>query len=220
MVFISYSQASSMDTWPKLSFQSPVSSHSDLESAPAPARQPKKRGRKPANGRDEPLDHVEAERQRRERLNQKFYALRSAVPNVSRMDKASLLADAATYIITLQTQIKSLDSEKSELESQLILIRNNRNGSRETEIGFGELELEVRLIGEEEAMVRVQSGKWGHPVAKLMRAFMELNLEVRSAGMSTVGDVVIQQATVGIMMRVYTAEQLKTALFNRLSCLV
>jgi transcription factor MYC2 len=46
---------------------------------------PRKRGRKPANNREEPLNHVEAERQRREKLNQKFYALRAVVPNVSKV---------------------------------------------------------------------------------------------------------------------------------------
>ncbi|XP_039060375.1 transcription factor MYC2-like [Hibiscus syriacus] len=45
-----------------------------------PEKRPRKRGRKPANGREEPLNHVEAERQRREKLNQRFYALRAVVP--------------------------------------------------------------------------------------------------------------------------------------------
>lgn len=46
---------------------------------------PRKRGRKPANDREEPLSHVQAERQRREKLNQRFYALRAVVPNVSKV---------------------------------------------------------------------------------------------------------------------------------------
>lgn len=52
---------------------------------------PRKRGRKPANDREEPLSHVQAERQRREKLNQRFYALRAVVPNVSKVRTLQLL---------------------------------------------------------------------------------------------------------------------------------
>ncbi|KAL6502894.1 hypothetical protein OROHE_024062 [Orobanche hederae] len=77
-------------------------------------RKPRKRGRKPANGREEPLNHVEAERQRREKLNQRFYALRAVVPNISKMDKASLLGDAIAYITDLQTKIRVLEADREE----------------------------------------------------------------------------------------------------------
>ena len=56
-----------------------------------------------------PMNHVEAERQRREKLNQRFYTLRSAVPNVSKMDKASLLLDAVDYINELKAKINHLE---------------------------------------------------------------------------------------------------------------
>lgn len=55
---------------------------------------PRKRGRKPANDREEPLNHVQAERQRREKLNQRFYALRSVVPNVSKVPSNSFFHHA------------------------------------------------------------------------------------------------------------------------------
>lgn len=56
-----------------------------IESLSVGQKLPRKRGRKPANDREGPLDHVQAERQRREKLNQRFYALRSVVPNVSKV---------------------------------------------------------------------------------------------------------------------------------------
>ncbi|KVH97346.1 Myc-type, basic helix-loop-helix (bHLH) domain-containing protein [Cynara cardunculus var. scolymus] len=70
----------------------------------------KKKGKK-TGGRYPPVNHVEAERQRREKLNQRFYALRSVVPNVSRMDKASLLADAVCYINELKGKVEYLESQ-------------------------------------------------------------------------------------------------------------
>ncbi|OWM78074.1 hypothetical protein CDL15_Pgr018643 [Punica granatum] len=76
-------------------------------------RAPKKRGRKPGMGRETPMNHVEAERQRREKLNHRFYALRAVVPNVSRMDKASLLSDAVSYINELKSKISDLESQLS-----------------------------------------------------------------------------------------------------------
>ena len=56
------------------------------ENVVEPPKLPRKRGRKPANDREEPLNHVQAERQRREKLNKRFYALRAVVPNVSKVN--------------------------------------------------------------------------------------------------------------------------------------
>lgn len=57
------------------------------------------------------MNHVEAERQRREKLNHRFYALRSVVPQVTRMDKASLLSDAVAYINELKAKVDKLESK-------------------------------------------------------------------------------------------------------------
>ncbi|KAL3624392.1 hypothetical protein CASFOL_031060 [Castilleja foliolosa] len=95
--------------------QSGESEHSDVEVSCAEANddRPRKRGRKPANGRAGPQNHVEAERQRREKLNQRFYALRAVVPNISKMDKASLLGDAIAYITELQKKLNDMESEEA-----------------------------------------------------------------------------------------------------------
>ncbi|XVE73695.1 hypothetical protein DITRI_Ditri11bG0139600 [Diplodiscus trichospermus] len=105
----------------------PLSAESEQSDVEAPCkeekltaadeRRPRKRGRKPANGREEPLNHVEAERQRREKLNQRFYALRAVVPNISKMDKASLLGDAIAYINELQAKLKVMEAEREKFGS-------------------------------------------------------------------------------------------------------
>ncbi|GMI71759.1 JASMONATE INSENSITIVE 1 [Hibiscus trionum] len=193
-----------------------------------PEKRPRKRGRKPANGREEPLNHVEAERQRREKLNQKFYALRAVVPNVSKMDKASLLGDAISYINELRMKLQNADSEKEELQKQLDETKKEL-ASKEprptappplpdpdlsTSNKSIELDIDVKIIGSD-AMIRTQCNKKNHPAARLMTALKELDLDVHHASVSVVNDLMIQQATVKMGSRFYTPEQLRKALSSK-----
>lgn len=222
------------------------SEHSDLEASvrevdssrvvPEPEKRPRKRGRKPANGREEPLNHVEAERQRREKLNQRFYALRAVVPNVSKMDKASLLGDAISYINELKAKLQDFEVEKEGLVSQVEGLKKELGGSqpqsqqqlapsyleKETKAVLGvkqqlvDLEIDVKIIGWE-AMIRVNSNKKNHPAARLMAALMELELDVTHASVSVVNDLMIQQATVKMCNRYYSQEQLRMLLASKVS---
>ncbi|CAI0472869.1 unnamed protein product [Linum tenue] len=210
------------------------SDHSDIEASfvrevdssrvVEPEKKPRKRGRKPANGREEPLNHVEAERQRREKLNQRFYALRAVVPNVSKMDKASLLGDAISYIKELRLKLQSTESEKDELQKQVESLRDQRpppdnqdlksSNSSSTNSSQIEMEIEVKIIGWD-AMIRIQCSKRNHPAARLMAALKELDLDVHHASVSVVNELMIQQATVKMGSRFYTQEQLRLALSNK-----
>jgi transcription factor MYC2 len=150
----------------------------------------KKRGRKPLTGTTQtPINHVEAERQRREKLNHRFYALRAVVPNVSRMDKASLLSDAVDYINELKAKIKDLESEKKR-ESKKVKIETMDNQSTVTTSTVVDqkrhcnsviaLEIDVKIIGND-AMIRVQSENVNHPGARLMSVFKDLEFQVHHA---------------------------------------
>lgn len=221
------------------------SDHSDLEASVAkeadssrvlePEKRPRKRGRKPANGREEPLNHVEAERQRREKLNQRFYALRAVVPNVSKMDKASLLGDAISYINELKSKLQGLESSKGELEKQLDTAKKELevasstktktqppsknppppvDKEAKTSCKLVDLDMDVKIIGWD-AMIRIQCSKKNHPAARLMAALKELDLDVHHASVSVVNDLMIQQATVNMGTRFYTQEQLLVALSSK-----
>ncbi|CAA2954837.1 transcription factor bHLH35-like [Olea europaea subsp. europaea] len=61
--------------------------------------------------------NIVSERNRRKKLNERLYALRSVVPNITKMDKASIIRDAIQYIEKLEKEKRSIQLEISELES-------------------------------------------------------------------------------------------------------
>ncbi|CAH2060323.1 unnamed protein product [Thlaspi arvense] len=60
-----------------------------------------------------------SERRRRGRMKDKLYALRSLVPNITKMDKASIVGDAVLYVQELQSQAKKLKADIAGLEASL-----------------------------------------------------------------------------------------------------
>lgn len=227
------------------------SDHSDVEASFKEAeciqtvveRKPRKRGRKPANGREEPLNHVEAERQRREKLNQRFYALRSVVPNVSKMDKASLLADATLYIQDLRAKVQELEVDKkdllgrldtlsrvgtspridqaepsirSALKEQSSCITTDVKSNNYVICPHGRMTITVQFLLGREAIIQVESSREHYPVARFMVALQELQLEVHHATVAIVQDKLFQ--TIIVIMRsptFMTEEQLVADLSRR-----
>ncbi|KAK1440653.1 hypothetical protein QVD17_06482 [Tagetes erecta] len=108
-------------------------------------------------------DHVLAERKRREKLAQRFISLSSLLPDLKKMDKATVLEDAANYIQELQNRVKELEeascTKKKNKQESLITCKRSRlsssddNGSSSNEANFEDSsspcnpEIEVRLSG-------------------------------------------------------------------------
>ncbi|KAH7517203.1 hypothetical protein FEM48_Zijuj09G0037600 [Ziziphus jujuba var. spinosa] len=61
-------------------------------------------------------NHVLAERRRREKLNERFIMLRSLVPFVTKMDKASILGDTIEYLKQLRKKIQDLEAHNRQME--------------------------------------------------------------------------------------------------------
>ncbi|GLT49349.1 hypothetical protein SLA2020_229120 [Shorea laevis] len=62
-------------------------------------------------------NHVLAERRRREKLNERFIILRSLVPFVTKMDKASILGDTIEYVKQLRKKIQDLEARNRQMEA-------------------------------------------------------------------------------------------------------
>ncbi|KAJ9540758.1 hypothetical protein OSB04_027264 [Centaurea solstitialis] len=110
-------------------------------------------------------DHVLAERKRREKLAQRFISLSSLLPDLKKMDKATVLEDAANYIQELQGRVKELEGssglKRKSMQESVISAKQSRlscsdddgGGSSSNEANFEESsspcnpEIEVRMSG-------------------------------------------------------------------------
>ncbi|KAG2565657.1 transcription factor BHLH156-like [Panicum virgatum] len=61
---------------------------------------------------------IVSERKRRVRMKEKLYELRSLVPNITKMDKASIIADAVVYVKNLEAHAGKLKEEVAALEAR------------------------------------------------------------------------------------------------------
>nr|XP_019709239.1 LOW QUALITY PROTEIN: transcription factor MYC2-like [Elaeis guineensis] len=208
------------------------SEHSDAEEGTVvDRRRGKKRGRRAGTGKEAPVNHVEAERQRREKLNHRFYALRSVVPNVSRMDKASLLADAVTYIKELRARVEELEAEARKAKEEPKVVDQggsgpgittttpSSNSTVSSEMGEGGekvVQLDVAVVGTEEAMLRVQTENVKHPPARLMGALRDLEVGVHHGSVASLKGIMVQDVVVRVPQGLRDGESLKTALLAKL----
>nr|XP_017191223.2 transcription factor bHLH14-like isoform X1 [Malus domestica] len=211
----------------------------------------KNRGRSSNNGaasrQSQLSNHVEAEKQRREKLNHRFFVLRSVVPNVSKMDRSSLLADAVAYINQLKSKVEELDAKVQE-QAQKPKAGNNASNNLDhqssqstsaivgqhhySNINFNDntisnsnraaaaavVEVDVYVkIMGSEAKIRVQSPDQDYPYAKLMSALKGLGLQVYHASISSVKELMIQDVVARLPYGFTSEEVLRNGIIKRWS---
>ncbi|XP_022144464.1 transcription factor bHLH14-like [Momordica charantia] len=148
-------------------------------------------------------DHAEAKR-RREKLNHHFSSLRSLLPNASNSDnsEAAVLSDAVSYINELQVKMEDLEShldvKKSNPEDEAT------SGAKKSVM---EVEVEVKIIGLDRAVVRIQTKNMSYAVARLMEALRDLELKVHHATMCNSNDITLQDLVIGLPPQVETTEE-------------
>ncbi|KAL8188949.1 hypothetical protein R6Q57_029469 [Mikania cordata] len=115
-------------------------------------------------------DHILAERKRRETLSQRFIALSALLPNLKKMDKASVLGDAIEYMKILKGRLKILEDQTSK---QAII------ESAKFEIATDEQlpEIKARFIGND-VLIRIHCVKKPGVVGKTFAEIEKLHLSV------------------------------------------
>ncbi|CAH1434263.1 unnamed protein product [Lactuca virosa] len=151
-------------------------------------------------------DHVLAERKRREKLAQRFISLSSLLPDLKKMDKATVLEDAANYIQELQGRVKELEGlselKRKNMQGSDISAKRSRlscsddDGSSSNETNFEESsnpcnpEIEVRESGFS-LLVEIYSRKNCTTLVKVLREIQKLGLSVISSSTMPFGDTTL-----------------------------
>jgi len=158
------------------------------------------------------------ERERRKRLNEKLYAIRGVVPNITKMDKVSIIQDAVTYIEELQEQERRILAEVSNLGCTAVVKSEASTGSEGVEdgdVGFSPrkkmrmiassssvddavtspathpiliFELEVTPIEEKLVAVSIRHDNAQHVMAKMYMALDSLCLKVITTSVTVMGN--------------------------------
>ncbi|CAN8301589.1 unnamed protein product [Cochlearia groenlandica] len=147
--------------------------------------------------------NIVSERNRRQKLNQRLFALRSVVPNITKMDKASIIKDAISYIQGLQNEETKLEAEITELESTpksslsfskdfdrdlLVPVTSKKMkhlDSCSSRSLIEVLELKVTFMGERTVVVNVTCNKRSDTMVKLCEVFESLNLRILSSNLTS-----------------------------------
>ncbi|CAL0325937.1 unnamed protein product [Lupinus luteus] len=151
-------------------------------------------GKKETNS-SQTLDHIMAERKRRQDLTERFIALSATIPGLNKTDKASILRAAIDYVKQLQEKVEKLEKEeRNGSESVIIIKRFDISGNEEStcsEISCEDCctlpEIEARVLGNE-VLIEIHCEKQNGIELKLLDQLENLHLCVTGTSVLPFGN--------------------------------
>ncbi|KAF9662959.1 hypothetical protein SADUNF_Sadunf18G0108400 [Salix dunnii] len=144
-----------------------------------------------------------SERNRRKKLNDKLFALREAVPKISKLDKASIIKDAIDYIQDLQQQETRLQAEIRELESERLENDKGYEFERDLPVLLTSKkipdprsdpievhQLRVTSMGEKTLFVSLTCSQARGAMTRICEVFESLKVKIITASVTTVSGMV------------------------------
>ncbi|XP_075477783.1 transcription factor bHLH25-like [Primulina tabacum] len=141
-------------------------------------------------------DNVLAERKRREKLTQRFIDLSALVPDLKKMDKASILGDAIKYTKQLQERVKILEHQtKNKSIESVVFVKKHLHCSENSSSDHKSApftaeplpEIEARF-SENDVLINIQCEKRNGLLEKTVAEIEKLKLSVVNSNATTFGD--------------------------------
>ncbi|KAK3188195.1 hypothetical protein Dsin_027756 [Dipteronia sinensis] len=148
--------------------------------------------------------NLHAERRRRQKLSDRLLTLRSLVPMITNMNKATIIEDAITYVEVLQRDVKILSDQLLEMESSSeekekpIKIDDQIDNADDQEMKKNGIEedVEVTKINGKKLWMKIVFEKKRGRFTKLLEAMTYLGFEMTDTNVTTYKGVILVSASV------------------------